>query len=520
MPLLTRPGVYVQESVFPTFVSQTPGSAVAVFCGYHPRGPLGVNVVSSWAKFVQLYGGFDIFFPPSDLANAVYNFFGCGGSQCMVVRAVGTAATASLVNLSDTEGAPLTTVRISALNPGLWGNQLTVDIVAGTIFAAADTSHLNPLTFTLVVKYQGSSSANIVERWENITMLPAGTTPGQGNYAPQVINSTLTGSKYITVTDTYVGTNTTFLRNPALQVATALTGGVDATPTNTDVQTAYQQLDQFPDQPLLLNLPNVNDPTQLGNAINYALNRGDTFVIVDTARGLSPAAAASFAAGLPASSVAAVYYPWMLTADAFSQTPGATRLVPPGGLVAGAFVATDATRGVAKAPAGLQARLLSAIGTEQKFTNNDLSNLNNASVNAIYAVPQSGVVIMGARTLSNIIATRYVNTRRTLIYLRTQLLALTKFAVFENNDYTLWLQINQLISSFLSQFWQSGGLAGQSAAQAFYIICDGTNNTPATMLQGIVNVEVGVAPQRPGEFIVITLGLWNGGAQTASITAP
>jgi hypothetical protein len=172
---------------------------------------------------------------------------------------------------------------------------------------------------------------------------------------------------------------------------------------------------------------------------------------------------------------------------------------------------------VAKAPAGLGTSLLGVSGLEFTLTNNQQGILTQGNVNCLISVPGSGVVIWGARTLSPYLVTRYVPVERTLIYLQTELVALSKFAVFEPNDWVLWNQVSSVLTQFLSQFWQSGGLSGQTAQEAYYVTCDETNNTPATIQQGIVNVEVGVALQYPAEFVVISIGQWAGG-QTVSVT--
>jgi len=69
-----------------------------------------------------------------------------------------------------------------------------------------------------------------------------------------------------------------------------------------------------------------------------------------------------------------------------------------------------------------------------------------------------------------------------------------------------------VVSSFLSEFYRSGGLVGDNASQAFFVVCNTTNNTTTSIDQGIVNVEVGVALQYPAEFIVINLSQWTGGS--------
>jgi phage tail sheath protein FI len=60
--------------------------------------------------------------------------------------------------------------------------------------------------------------------------------------------------------------------------------------------------------------------------------------------------------------------------------------------------------------------------------------------------------------------------------------------------------------------WASGALKGNSSADAFYVICNTTNNSQATIDAGEIHVEVGVALQTPAEFIVINVGQFTGGS--------
>ena len=75
-------------------------------------------------------------------------------------------------------------------------------------------------------------------------------------------------------------------------------------------------------------------------------------------------------------------------------------------------------------------------------------------------------------------------------------------------------EANPLIGILGGLLAQSGGLQGNTSTDAFYVICDATNNTASTIQQGIVNIEVGVALQDPAEFVVISVGLWAGGSST------
>lgn len=531
MPTLTRPGVYVDESAFPTYVSTTPGTAVACFVGLCPRGPLTPTSVSSWKEFTQWYGGFETSYPPSSLHLAVYSYFSAGGSAAIIIRVTTGASTPEpgSVILDDQGSSAQPTLQIVAANPGSWSNNVFVDILPGTLTAIGSAQPSAPLSFTLQVKYQGTAPQNVVEVWQNVSMTAGSTNFGINNYAPDVINSPYTGSKYIQLVDQF-STNSDPSNNPAPVNAAPLTGGLDGNSPNsppavppapqpTDWQNAVQLLDAYPDQPFVLNMCGQDDPTITGPVVSYAEQRGDVFVVLDPPAGMPPDAMTAWAQALTfRSAQAAVYYPQVLIADPYSSTVGRTRTIPPGGFVAGQYIATDASRSVAKAPAGLGTSLLGVYGLETVLTNDQQGTLNQANVNCLISVPGSGVVIWGARTLSAYLVTRYVSVSRSLIYLSTQFVAMTKFAVFEPNDWVLWNSITSVLSQFLNAFWQSGGLSGQASGQAYYVTCDQTNNTPDTIQQGIVTIEVGVALQFPAEFVVIKIGQWAGG-QSVSVTS-
>jgi phage tail sheath protein FI len=184
------------------------------------------------------------------------------------------------------------------------------------------------------------------------------------------------------------------------------------------------------------------------------------------------------------------------------------RKIGPSGAVAGLYIATDKQYGPFKAPAGIRASIRGAVALEKTFTSAELDTLNTGAspVNALRNLPGSGVVAMGARTLlQDGTANKYVNMRRSLNYIRKQLEGLTEFALFENNDEALWARLRSSIAVFLGDYRNAGGLRGATEADAFFIKVDSENNPQATIEQGEVHIEVGVALQYPAEFVVINL---------------
>jgi len=81
----------------------------------------------------------------------------------------------------------------------------------------------------------------------------------------------------------------------------------------------------------------------------------------------------------------------------------------------------------------------------------------------------------------------------------------TQWAVFEPNDVTLWEGVKRTLNAFLRGLWSTGALFGASADQAFYVKCDAETNPPESIDQGLLVVEVGLAPVKPAEFVVFRI---------------
>lgn len=309
----------------------------------------------------------------------------------------------------------------------------------------------------------------------------------------------------------------------AIPVPVALTSGRNGiAPSSTILTTAISLFDTI-DSSLVMNLPGITATATINGALSYAYNRGDVFVIIDPVPGTVVGPVGTSGTQLyqaatygnnETGSYGAVYYPQIVISDptvGLGSATGTTKSVAPGGAIAGLYASTDASRGVFKAPAGLQSRIAGAVSVTP-LSSSDLDALNSAAVpvNAIKYVPGSGIVVMGSRTLKAGYVDRYVPVRRTLIYLRKSLKDLSEFAVFEPNDPALWRRVNSTLSSFLTNFWAQGGLSGATPAQAFYVKVDSTNNTPASIDNGELTIEVGVSLQRPAEFVIIKIGQFNG----------
>jgi uncharacterized protein len=201
---------------------------------------------------------------------------------------------------------------------------------------------------------------------------------------------------------------------------------------------------------------------------------------------------------------AALYYPWILVLDPLQSGNQVVRRIPPSGHVAGVYANTDLTIGVHQAPAN------SVVQWAQDLTNQVTAEmqalLNPLQVNCVRSFSGRGIRVYGARTLSSDASWLFVNVRRLVSMIEHALEISLQWAVFEPNNVHLWNLVSTAITNYLESVWQKGALMGDTAADAFYVICDQTTNTLATTSVGQMIAEVGVAPALPAEFVVFRLG--------------
>jgi hypothetical protein len=249
----------------------------------------------------------------------------------------------------------------------------------------------------------------------------------------------------------------------------------------------------------------------LQTAIAYAVKRR-AFVIVDAPQSWKSAAAgvekfdSLNLSGVNARN-AALYFPYVREANPLRG--GQVEDFPPSGAIAGIFARTDTTRGVWKAPAGLDASVTGIQGLSVNLTDLENGQLNQLGINSLRAFPGSGKVVWGARTLrgADRLADewKYVPVRRTALFIEESLYRGTQWVVFEPNDEPLWAQIRLNVGAFLHNLFRLGAFQGSTPKDAYFVKCDKETTTQTDINSGVVNVVVGFAPLKPAEFVVIKL---------------
>jgi len=255
----------------------------------------------------------------------------------------------------------------------------------------------------------------------------------------------------------------------------------------------------------------LEDPVPTEIVAHCAVATQDRFAIFDSKQEIDGDLTKDNIAPPANSDYAAFYFPWIQVFDPATKTmdpKGDGRIyVPPSGHMAGIYARVDTNRGVHKAPANEP--IMGALGLRYQISKAQQDGLNPQGINCIREL-NGNIRVWGARTVGGDGngEWRYINVRRTFLYLRESIDEGTQWAVFEPNDQNLWAKINRNITAFLTNVWRTGALFGSTPAEAFYVKCDAETNPPELRELGQVVTEIGVAVVRPAEFVIFRISQW------------
>jgi phage tail sheath protein FI len=267
------------------------------------------------------------------------------------------------------------------------------------------------------------------------------------------------------------------------------------------------------DEIALVAMPGRTEDAIRDALVTHCQNVADRFAILD-----GPATSADLTqlTQIPAdggvapknTDFAAWYFPWIKVFDPATKllTPSGdgTISVPASGHLAGIYARVDTERGVHKAPANEAIR--GALDVTQPLSKADQDGLNPKGVNCI-RVLNGNIFVWGARTVGGDANAdlKYINVRRTLLFLRESIDEGTQWVVFEPNTPGLWQKITRNVTAFLTNVWRAGALFGTTPQEAFYVKCDAETNPPELRELGQVVTEIGVAIVRPAEFVIFRI---------------
>ena len=537
------PGVYIEEQPSGSMPIEGVGTAIAAFVGFtekynadegDPTDPSGVKpqLVTSWPQYERVYGGF---VRGARLPHAVRGFFENGGGAAYIVRipgAEGDGDGRATLSLPAAERPEVESLHVAALNPG---PRVEVEIVPPAAPAEQTGNGQEPTPggegnnqeYTLRVYADGAlqeeigglhftgKSPRTLERTVNersrfvrIEIPPmhgvslAERAPAPGRYQVERPAAVTTG---VTPAD-LEGSVTERTGYHGLAIAENVT--MVAIP---DLITIATNEDGSVDEELYLSVQK--------QLIDWCEASHTRMAIVDTPPGLNATRALEWRQRLARDSAfATLYYPNVVVNNPLAR-PGATNgerfiTIPPVGHVAGVWARTDGTRGVWKAPANEAVRGVARL--EFEVTSGEQDLLNPEGVNCTRSFGSYGTKIWGARTLAKTDPSwRYINVRRLFNFIEESIRRGTQWAVFEPNDVDLWQRVKRNITSFLRGLWMQGALVGATPEQAFYVICDGSNNPASSVDEGRLIVEIGIAPVKPAEFVIFRISQWQGGGATS-----
>jgi phage tail sheath protein FI len=489
MDQLTTPGVYINEiNAFPNAVVPVP-TAVPIFIGYTQKAPSQNTLIKlqSIADYEQ--------------------YFGRGATPSFAIEPISAAAMMSILgknyNLVNTAQTfyLYNSMRLFFQNGGNTCYVISIGSYSDNIILNAFTGALATLNNTV----EGS-----------MLVFPDALLLNKADYYTWV-NDTLaycnTAQNKISLIDVYGGNNPIPYGNAGNTViddlrsqtgSSGLNYGVAYYPwvQTSIVQSAEISFLNFSVDELTACLSVYPSP-QVSTVLTQAKTIQQQYIAAGTPDALQQALVAA---------VNADYALQVISPDYASIRKIALNLMnalPVTPAMAGVYTLVDAEKGVFIASANVS--LASVIDVCSKITDTTQATLNvdavsGKSVNAIRFFNGQGVLVWGARTLDgNSQDWRYVNARRTMIMLEQSIKAAAQAYVFAPNDANTWTSVSAMISSFLTNFWKQGGLAGTKPSDAFTVSVGlGSTMTAADILDGYMNITVLVAITHPAEFLAIT----------------
>ncbi len=520
------PGVYIEE--IPSGVRTITGVAtsIAAFIGRARRGPVDQPVtVNNFGDFERLFGGLYV---ESALGHAVRDFYLNGGGQAIVVRLYHAegGATARPSNATLAVGG----LNLTAAYPGAWGNRLRgrVDHDTRPLLSGEAQDSL----FNLSIR---DDETGQIEQFRNVSVisghprrvdrvllnesglvrttgsLPAGRPSAHANPDPgedvwgdndpatniRVADNAQASDGILLEDDDFIGTGKE---------------------TNKEGLYALKKADLFNILCVPPYLSNGNvDTTVVTAAARYCEDRRAMLLVDPPGEWDSVGDAVGGAAGVGTRSKnAALFFPRLRQPNPLRDNQ--VEDFVPCGAVAGIFARTDATRGIWKAPAGLEATLVGVPQLSVPLTDAENGQLNPIGVNCLRAMPAAGPVVWGARTLQgdDRLASewKYAPVRRLALYIEESFYRGTQWVVFEPNDEPLWSQIRLNMGAFMQNLFRQGAFQGKTPQAAYFVKCDSETTTQNDINLGIVNVAVGFAPLKPAEFVIITIQQMAGQVET------
>lgn len=560
------PGIYVTEQQYSLNPLSIDNRCVTGFVGIAEQGSLHTPIeIKSFDEYLRAFGGFDTV---GNLPFAVYNFFRCGGTECVVVRVADEKnATKARLSLKCRNG----TVDFIAKTEGVWGNQIRVhlwhdtevlkeiigiDFHDGLWFETSDMdicendiikiSFFKHEIFRTVKKKDGQKiyfdtpvksfeklanedsnikiekafvSINISYKGKNENFLYLSMNPQSERYYETYINER---SRFCNVVAKDVnGIIKPFFAKYALMG----NDGIAQLSASNFIGfykglTDYSGLGCFEsrDDISLIAIPDVSWLlSQSGKDTEQ--KEKDILAVQDAMINQAERFSGRFAIlDIPDTTDVLDVLQWVKKFDtscAAAYFPHIDVIDPLDSYgsktvripPSGAICGCIAATDGEKGIFNAPANTIlhGAVGLSYIVSNAEHEILYAKGVNMLKYFPGKGIKVWGARTLCSNQNWRYINVRRTFSSICKSLKNGTQWAVFETNDKNLRKRLIRKVSGFLIDLWMKGYLSGATAEESFYIRCDEELNPPENIDNGILTFDVGFAITKPTEFFTISI---------------
>jgi len=501
----TYPGVYIEEIPSGVRTITAVSTSVTAFVGRAPKGDADKPIfITSFADFERRFGGLS---SDSPMSYAVRDFYLNGGSQAIIVRVHKDAKAAAGASKGDK-------VKLEAKSPGKWGSDLRfrVELVASDpkLYVVWIRNKATGAEEKFIASIDADSTRRLDRALSSSSfvavpaLVPAALPDAHdavANAGEDPFDKGTAGSHYSELKDGADGTDVT---DTEIKGTRAAKSGIYA----------LLQLDTQLFNILCLPPPKADADIQPDTWKEAAVlcQEKRAMLLVDPPAGWTSVDSAATGAATPlvtapASRNAALFFPRLLQVDPAAGGPAKT--VVSCGAVAGIFARTDVSRGVWKAPAGMDAAITAIQGLAVTMSDLENGRLNQLGVNCLRTFPVIGSVVWGSRTLAgaDLLADeyKYVPVRRTALFLEESLYRGLKWVVFEPNDEPLWAQIRLNVGAFMQDLFRQGAFQGRTPKEAYFVKCDKETTIQNDIDKGIVNIVVGFAPLKPAEFVIVKI---------------
>ncbi len=461
-------GIFVSESLSSGQPISVRRDTIVVFIGAAPRGPVGIPVaIGSVDEYLKRFGA-----PGHDgaLFDVLRQFFASGAQQAIVVRVCSSARRHRILL-----PGPAGVLTLQAVNPGPYE----------WLRASVDYDGLAPSgshRFNLVVHRLAAPDRPIVERQEIYRGLSV--DPADAEF----VGHALLGSELVAVAGTIPEQRPEITFRSGIEVGAAYIY-VDPAWPDVDGLTDYDligcntegtglfALDQLPSIDIVCLVPDLPDlgPVALFTAERYCRRRNAMLLVDPPAhwRHVDDVIRASRESGFASPNVM-TYFPRPHGVDGKVNSAA--------GFVAGALAVHDARDGVRDLPDEPTLAIRGRIRPATDLDHNAQLMLKRAGINALCSVGPGRMELTGLVTMNRgggcEIEWDDLRLRRVVLFVIESIARGTRWAAFQHNDGETRAELRGQVSRFLCDLFDAGALAGATATDAGYVICDAPAGGP------------------------------------------